>query len=102
MKKIRAVALGIIIFILMLSTQWLSTSGRESTYKSAQQQIFSRSLRDLPFYFAENRGQTSPCVKFHLKMNGAAVYFTQDEIVYQFVLSEVEQNPAGESALRAG
>jgi hypothetical protein len=39
----------------------------------------------------QNVGQVDERVKYHLKMAGTNVYFTPEEIVYQFILRNEEE-----------
>jgi Beta-propeller repeat len=52
-------------------------------------------LRNLPLYFVENKGQLDNQVKYYAKAKNGMVYFTSNEIVYQFLLYE-ESKGAGQ------
>jgi len=45
-------------------------------------------LGNLPLYFVENKGQLDNQVKYYTKAKNGTVYFSSDEIVYQFLLNE--------------
>ena len=44
----------------------------------------TEALSAFPLYFIENKGQVNECVKYHFKMPKGNVYFTPEEIVYQY------------------
>ena len=49
-------------------------------------------LGNLPLYFVENKGQVNDKVRYHAKIRNGKVYFTGEEIVYQFLLSDEERD----------
>ncbi|MDH4273084.1 MAG: SBBP repeat-containing protein, partial [Candidatus Aminicenantes bacterium] len=48
-------------------------------------------LNDLPLYFVENKGQVNDQVRYYTKVRNGTVYFTGEEIVYQFLLGDEER-----------
>jgi Abnormal spindle-like microcephaly-assoc'd, ASPM-SPD-2-Hydin/Beta-propeller repeat len=49
-------------------------------------------LDNLPLYFVENKGQVDNRVKYYAKIRNGKVYFTGEEIVYQFFLGNREKD----------
>jgi hypothetical protein len=43
-------------------------------------------LDNLPLYFVENKGQVDSRVMYYAKIRNGRVYFTGEEIIYQFLL----------------
>ena len=56
-------------------------------------------LNNLPLYFVENRGQIDSKVKYYAKIRNGRVYFTGEEVVYQFLLGDKDQDLRPEKPL---
>jgi hypothetical protein len=70
-----------IIFLLSLS----NSADNETQVQVVRESQALESFSSLPLYFEENKGQFDESVEYLLKMPQGFVYFTQEEIVYQFV-----------------
>jgi hypothetical protein len=74
---------------LQLNSQSLS-SGRQGARKTDATAITL--LNNLPLYFIENRGQVDNRVKYYTKIRNGRVYFTGEEIVYQFLIRDADKD----------
>jgi len=93
-KLILKISFLFVLFIL-LSPQHSITIEPKNQLKALQTQQVIQSLRTMPLYFVENKGQVDGCVRYHLKMHHRSVYFTQEEIVHQFFHKKYKENTQG-------
>jgi hypothetical protein len=84
----RKACIKLIVFFLVLTFPQVQHSKTPEQNKGLASHPGSnriQSLNSLPSFFVENTGQMDECVKFHLKLPAGNVYFTPEEIVYQFI-----------------
>jgi hypothetical protein len=59
--------------------------GPDSAVSERRKAKIISGLSNMPVNFIENKGQVNEKVKYYAKQRGAAIYFTADEIVFDFV-----------------
>ena len=93
MSKLITKTLFLFIFFISVSFQTsmtqihiphLKSFEKESQLQHKQTQQVIQDLNALPLYFVDNKGQIDERVQYQLKLSGMNVYFTSQEIVYQF------------------
>jgi hypothetical protein len=71
--------------------------GPDSAVSERRKAKIINGLSNMPVNFIENKGQVNERVKYYAKQRGATIYFTADEIVFDFVREK--KNAAGNSEL---
>ena len=100
MFKIRSKIL-LLFFIFILLTVTYSGNLEPKPHLTRANQI-TEALSTFPLYFIENKGQVNGCVKYHLKMPKGNVYFTPEEIVYQFIQRRSDRTLDEKNLVRPG
>jgi hypothetical protein len=90
MKKFCVQVFLLFLLTLSLSIQYSRPFERRTDPQRHLNQQIMNGLRELPLSFVENKGQTDEGVKYQLNMPHMNAYFTEEEIVYQFVHTEDE------------
>jgi hypothetical protein len=115
MRPAFIIALAVLLFALSpagLPRQGVSTASEVLPYQSSQlknadipgaqadaqktKSQITALLGNLPLYFVENKGQLDGQVKYYTKAQNGSVYFTGEEIVYQFFISDQDKNGSRE------
>ena len=81
---LRYKCLWLFFFMLALSASSTFHHSKPKLPIPETRQITQNGFNHIPSYFVENRGQVAGTVEFCLKILNGNVYFTPDEIVYQF------------------
>ena len=88
-----------LIFILLTATYSADPEPKPQLTRANQ---ITEAISAFPLYFIENKGQMNECVKYHFKMPKGNVYFTPEEIVYQFIQRRSEKTLDEENLMRPG
>ena len=67
------------------------TPNLESNLQFTQQSPIIKAFNKLPLCFIENKGQVREGAKYYIKMPNGNVYFTPEQIVYQFIQIKDEE-----------
>jgi len=92
MKKRFLKVIFLFVLFALFSFQHSTSLEPKNQFKPTQTQQVVQSLKALPLYFVENKGQVDKCVKYHIKMPYGSIYFTPEEIAYQFLHKKSEEN----------
>ena len=86
-----------LIFILLTATYSADPEPKPQLTRANQ---ITEAISAFPLYFIENKGQMNECVKYHFKMPKGNVYFTPEEIVYQFIQRRSDKTLDEENLVR--
>lgn len=92
MKKRFLKVIFLFVLFVLFSFQHSASLEQKNQFKPTQTQQVVQSLKAVPLYFVENKGQVEKCVKYHIKMPYGSVYFTPEEIAYQFLHKKSKEN----------
>lgn len=88
-----ALALLLILVFCALTLSGPSRTIPEGAQKAAAQEVYGR----LPLYFIQNEGQVDGTVKYYEKGVGHAIFFTENEVLFQFEKRADHRAAGGES-----